>query len=100
VDWPKYIERFAALCPGVPVTLEIIAGFPYSVPYFKENFWRAWPRAKASDFARFLALAKRGRPLAPHRSADAKEEQEYQRAQLERSLDYAKKVLGVGLKQG
>jgi len=98
VDWPKYIERFAALCPGVPVTLEIIGGFPYSVPYFKKDFWQAWPKARASDFAKFLALAKRGKPLPPHKSPDDKAERDYQRAQLEQSLDYAKRVLGLGLK--
>jgi len=98
VDWPKYIEKFAALCPGVPVILEIISGFAYSVPFRKEDFWRAWPKARASDFVKFLALARRGTALPSHKSPDAKAEQEYQKAQLERSLRYAKDVLGLGLK--
>jgi sugar phosphate isomerase/epimerase len=99
LDWPMYVERFAALCPGVPVIFEIISGFARPIPYFEENFWNAWPKAKAGDFVKFLALAKHGKPLAPHKSPDTQAEQEYQRAQLERTLDYAKKVLGLGMKR-
>ena len=54
------------------------------------------PRAK--DFAKFVALAKRGKPLPLHRSADTKSEQEYQKGELERSLKYCKEALGLGLK--
>lgn len=98
VDWKRYFERFGALCPSVPVNLEIICGSARSVPYLQPGFWRAWPKARASDLARFLALAKRGKALAAHHSADAKAEQEYQRGELERSLRYCKDVLGIGLK--
>ncbi len=98
VDWKKYFERFAALCPRVPVNLEIISGFARPITYLKESFWGVWPKAKASEFAKFLALAKRGKPLEPHKSPDAKAEQEYQKAELERSLTYCKEKLGLGLK--
>ena len=98
VDWRQYFETFAARCPKVPVQLEIISGFPRPVPYLQKDFWRVWPKAKASDFAKFLALAKRGHPLPPHKSAGLNAEQEYQKAELERSLTYCKTVLGLGLK--
>jgi sugar phosphate isomerase/epimerase len=98
VDWKKYFERFAVLCPNVPVNLEIISGFAKPIPYLREDFWVVWPKAKAADFARFLALAKHGNPLEPHKSPDSKAEQEYQKAELERSLKYCKEVLGLGLK--
>jgi len=98
VDWPRYVEKFATLCPGAPVNLEIISGFAHPVPYLKDGFWDVWPKARASDFVKFLALARRGKPLGSHKSPDAKAEQEYQKEQLERSLRYAKEVLGLGLK--
>ena len=98
VDWKTYFETFAALCPNVPVNLEIISGFSRPVAYLQKDFWNAWPKAKASDFAKFLALAKRGKPLESHKSPDPKAEQEYQKAELERSLRYCKEVLGLGLK--
>ena len=98
VDWKKYFEKFAALCPKVPVNLEIISGFSRPIAYLRDDFWKAWPKAKAADFAKFLALAKRGKPLEGHKSPDAKAEQEYQKTELERSLRYCKEALGLGLK--
>jgi sugar phosphate isomerase/epimerase len=98
VDLKTYFEVFARLCPSVPVHIETISGFAREIPYLKTDFWKVWPKARASDFAQFLALAKRGKPLPPHKSADAKEEQEYQKGELERSIKYCKEVLGLGFK--
>jgi len=98
VDWKKYFERFAVLCPNVPVNLEIISGFARATPYLQKDFWGVWPKARASDFAKFLAMAKRGKPLESHKSPDNKAEQEYQKTELERSLKYCKETLGLGLK--
>ncbi len=66
VDWKTYFERFAALCPNVPANLEIISGFARPVPYLHDDFWKVWPKARAADFAKFLALAKRGKQLESH----------------------------------
>jgi 3-oxoisoapionate decarboxylase len=98
VDLKAYFQKFAALCPGVPVHIETISGFNREIAYLKDDFWKVWPKAKASDFARFLALAKRGKPREPHKSPDALAEQAYQKGELERSLKYCKEVLGMGLK--
>ena len=98
VDLKTYFEKFAGLCPKVPVHIETISGFAREYPYLKPEFWKVWPKARAGDFARFVALAKRGKPLPPHKSADAKEEQEYQKGELERSIRYCKETLGLGLK--
>ncbi len=58
----KFIERYRELCPqGRPCSLEIITGRPPTVlPYLEPDFWKAFPKAKASEFARFVALAKSG----------------------------------------
>jgi sugar phosphate isomerase/epimerase len=98
VDCQRLFERFAVLCPNVPVNLEIISGFAYPIPYNKDDFWAAWPNAKASDFAKFLALARRGKPLPSHRSPDNKAEQEYQKDELERSIKFCREKLGLGTK--
>jgi 3-oxoisoapionate decarboxylase len=98
VDWKRYFERFAALCPSVPVNLEIICGFARPISYMQEGFWRIWPKARASDFAKFLALAKRGKPLPTHKAGDARAEQDYQKGELERSLRYCRETLGIGQK--
>ena len=45
-----------------------------------------------------MALAKRGKALPPHKSANDQEERDYQKGELERSIKYCKDVLGLGLK--
>lgn len=94
VDFKTYMSRFAELCPGVPVHIETISGFPREIPYLNQDFWKVWPKVPAKNFARFLALAKTGKPL-PRATPD---DPVYQRDQIERSLKYCKEVLGLGLK--
>ncbi|MDX2034299.1 MAG: sugar phosphate isomerase/epimerase [Blastocatellia bacterium] len=102
VDWPAYFDRYAALCPGVPVILEIISGFNRAYPYQQPDFWKFYGDLRAQEFLGFTALARRGTPRAawqPPAGADRKTaEQEYQRAELERSLKYCRETLGLGLK--
>jgi sugar phosphate isomerase/epimerase len=98
LDAKAYFQRFAELCPGVPANLEIISGFTRDFPYLKREFWKEYPKARATDFARFLAMAKRGQAIEQHRSVDNTVEQEYQKSQLERALKYCKEVVGLGLK--
>jgi sugar phosphate isomerase/epimerase len=102
VDLPAYFRRFRELCPNCPVHIETISGFNREFPYLKQEFWEAFPKARAADFARFLALAKKGKPRPtwqPPAGQDRKQaEQDYQKAEIERSLRYCKDVLGLGLK--
>jgi len=98
VDLKAYFAEFARLCPAVPVHIETISGFAKEFRCLEAGFWKDWPKAKAADLAAFLALARRGKAIPPHRSANAKEEQEYQKGELERSIKYCKEVLGLGLR--
>ena len=102
VDLEAYMDRFARLCPGVPIQLETISGVQRSVPYLSADFWKPYPAVLARDFAAFVALAKRGAPLKPFavpEGADAREATAaFQKAELERSVRYCKEVLGLGLK--
>lgn len=91
VDLKTYVRRFAEICPGTPIQLEIISGFARPFPYLQPDFWKPYPRARASDFAAFLALAKRGRAIEGQRQTA-----EYQKSELERSIKYSKEVLGLG----
>ena len=102
VDTKSYAEKFAALCPDVPFQLEIISGVQRSFPYLDPAFWSPYENARATDFAAFLALAKRGRPIeafeAPAGPERGQAVRNYQKTQLERSIKYCKEVLGLGLK--
>ena len=94
LNWKKYTTRFAELCPGVPLQLEIISGFSKSFDYNKAKFWKAYPDAKASHFARFLELARAGKEVAKGESGSA----EYQTSELLKSIKYCKEELGIGLR--
>lgn len=96
IDWKPYFARFAQLCPNVPVHIETISGFNREISYLKKDFWGVWPKAKASDLAQFIALAKTGKSKPTHKSANHEEEQAYQKGEVERSLAYCKNVLGLG----
>lgn len=102
VDFKTYMRRFAELCPHTPVQLEIISGFARPYPYRKEEFWSHYRDIRAHEFSRFEELARRGKPIEPYHAPEGKDkkiaEQEYQRAELERSLKYCREVLGLGLK--
>ncbi len=102
VDFQTYIKRFAELCPGVPIHLETISEFARSLPYLKKEFWTHYTKVRAPEFARFIALAKRGKPVAPFKIAEGQDRklatQEYQKAELERSIRYCRETLGIGLK--
>jgi sugar phosphate isomerase/epimerase len=109
IDLRKLVARYRQLCPKASMQLEIITGRPPRVlPYLEPDFWKAFPKAKASEFARFAALAKSGHPFTgfmvvedgataplPEFQAALREQQ---RVDLERSIEYAKKSLGVGVK--
>jgi sugar phosphate isomerase/epimerase len=109
VDFARFTERFRAACPGVAMQLEIITGRPPRVlPYLEADFWQAFPKAQASEFARFVALAKSGHPFmgamviedvaGTHSAAIMQEAlKEQQRLDLERSLEFARKKLNVGV---
>ena len=102
VDWKRYFARFAELCPNTPVQLELISGRPIPIPYLRDEFWDAYPKARLREFMKFAALAKRGSPKQPfvvptdHEAKLA--EQEFQKAELERSIKYCREILGLGLK--
>lgn len=101
VDWKKYFDRFAQLCPGVPVHIETISGFNRGIDYLKPEFWKAFPDMKAPTLAHYVAWAKSGKardPWQPPAGKDRGEaEKEYQRAEIEESIRYCKS-LGLGLK--
>jgi 3-oxoisoapionate decarboxylase len=101
-DWPAYFDRYAALCPQTPVVLEIISGFNRAFPYQQREFWTHYGDLRAREFLGFNAMAKRGKARAAYKAPEGKDrklaEQDYQRAELERSLTYCREALGLGLK--
>ena len=109
VDLVRFVEQFRKLCPQSSMQLEIITGRPpthAAVPGGAISGRRS-PKMPAAEFARFVALAKSGHPFMgamviedvpgqkPAVMAEALKEQ--QRIDLERSFEYARKKLNVGV---
>ncbi len=108
IDFVRFTQEFRKLCPQSSMQLEIITGRPPTVlPYFEADFWKAYPHMPASEFARFVALAKAGHPFmgamviedvsGQHAAVMAEALKEQQRIDLERSFEYARKKLNVGI---
>ncbi len=94
IDWVSYFRRYAELCPQVPVNIETIGGFAVEFPYLQPDFWKTFPKKSAAEFARFEALVRRGRAIAPHDGNDRVQ----QGGELERSVRYLREVIGLGAK--
>jgi sugar phosphate isomerase/epimerase len=102
IDWPAYLAKWRELCPTVPVQIETISGFPRPFPYLQREFWAPYGNARAEDFARFVALARKGRKLEPFKAPAGvdkkKADQDYQKQQLERSIAFCREKLGLGVR--
>jgi hypothetical protein len=102
VDWKKFIERWRHFCPRVPFQIETISGFARSFPYKSDAFWRDYDK-RPDALAQFEALAARGHPLESFHVPDGVDKKEaerlFQKAEIERSIDYCRKELGLGIRK-
>jgi 3-oxoisoapionate decarboxylase len=95
-DWHAYVKRFQELCPTDAFILEIISyKWGHEMNYLEPAFWKQFPRARASEFARFVALAKRGSEVELPPGRPAGPEQAQQKFDLEESLRYCREELGI-----
>jgi hypothetical protein len=110
VDFRRIVARARDLCPSVYIYIKPITGRPpANLAILEPDYWKQFPDARAADVARFLALAKNGRPyekemviedvsgrsnIEPYAAAL----QYQQRDHMERSVEYAKKTLDLGVK--
>ena len=105
VDFRRWADIFAEKVKGVPVFIETIAGLRRPFNYLSDpDFWKPWPKARAQDLARFLAVAKRGKPrealpALPQGAERAAAEQAQQKADLrEAASPTAAAALGFGIR--
>ncbi|NWF83525.1 MAG: sugar phosphate isomerase/epimerase [Bryobacteraceae bacterium] len=111
VDFKAIVARVAEACPNVAVYIKPITGrAPEILNYFEPGFWKLYPNARAADLARFMRLAKSGRPYertmviadvpgGPKPAPELEAALRYQqREHLERSVEYGKKTLDLGIR--
>lgn len=95
-DMKAYAKRFFELAPDAPFILETISGFSRPFPYLQPEFWKGYEEIPAKNFAAFVALAKKGKPIPPFEkpAENPKEaEQAFQKADLERSIQWCRENL-------
>ena len=102
VDFKIIAKRWQELMPEKPFILEIISGFSHSFPYQRADFWPGYEAIRAEGLVKFQALSELGKAIPPFKADEGanhdKSEQDYQLAELERSIAYCKKTLGMGRK--
>lgn len=108
VNLPGVVDEYKRLCPGKSILLEVITGRPpQMLPYLEDAWWNGFRKLPAPDFARFLALVKKGRPyLGPMVIGGPGEKdpaivaalREQQKLDLERSLNYCQETLKLGVR--
>jgi 3-oxoisoapionate decarboxylase len=92
----NYIRRFAELCPGKTISLEVIITGPVVQRFIEPNFWQAYRKTPAWEFARFLALAEKGKPRpAPVPPPSKEEAAAREREDLEASLRWLRELRNV-----
>jgi sugar phosphate isomerase/epimerase len=93
----EYLRKYLQLCPGRALSLESIVTNARIYPYRDPQFWDAYRNDPAWEFARFLDIAERGKPRpAEPAPADREGVLRKEREDLEASLVYTKRVLGMG----
>jgi hypothetical protein len=106
-DFKAIVARAAEILPRVHIYCKpITARPPVVIPVYSGEFWTKWfPRARSRDLARFLALARKGRPYdKPHLLADVNGVRErymdglkvQQLEHMSRSLEYCRQTLHLG----
>ncbi|HUS04984.1 MAG TPA: TIM barrel protein [Bryobacteraceae bacterium] len=88
-----YVRKYASLCPGKALSLEIIVTGPRKFAYLTPQFWEAYKRTPAWEFSRFVALVDKGTPKPAPPPAAKDQAGERERADLEASLAYTQKLL-------
>src|SRR5947209_12889616 len=89
----SYVRRYAELCPGRPLSLEIIVTQPRIFAYKDPKFWDSYERTPAWEFARFVKLVESG-TARPQQAPVPKElAAERERQDLEASVAYTKKLI-------
>jgi hypothetical protein len=110
IDFKAFLARLRQLATGVHVYIKPITGRPPAIlPVYDRDFWKMYPDSRAGEFARFLALAKKGRPYEGHvviEDLQGRQTPEpfveavkyQQKEHMERSVAYAKKELDLGVR--
>jgi 3-oxoisoapionate decarboxylase len=95
VDIPSLLKRYAELCPGKAMSLEIIVMGPRSYPWRKPDFWTGYGNVRAAEFARFVNISDSGKPQTPRAPVAKDQIPGVEREDFEASLVWTKSFLSA-----
>ena len=72
VDIGDWVRKYAQLCPGRAIDLEVIVGGSRVHRIYDAKFWDGYRNVRAYEFMRFLALAEKGTPPPAAAAAPAR----------------------------
>jgi sugar phosphate isomerase/epimerase len=109
VDFKKIVAKAKEVCPPISVYNKPITGRPPALmAIYDQKFMDTWKDMRGSDLARFIALAKQGHPYEGHMVIEdvpgtrpepiAAALQFQQRDHMQRGVEYARKVLDLGVR--
>jgi sugar phosphate isomerase/epimerase len=109
VDFKAILAKAREICPPIAVFNKPITGRPPAIqPVWDKEFMKKFADVRAADFARFLALAKKGGPYERHMVIEdvpgktpeslAAALTYQQKEHMERGVDYCKKALDLGVR--
>jgi sugar phosphate isomerase/epimerase len=90
-----YVRKYAALCPGRALSLEVIVTSPRIFAFEDPKFWEAYRNTPAWEFERFVAIAEKGTPRPKAEPVPKELAREREREDLEASLRYTHKLLNI-----
>jgi sugar phosphate isomerase/epimerase len=92
IDIQSYVRKYAELCPGRALSLEIIVTGPRIYPFLDPKFWDAYKTTPAWQFSRFLALADKGKVRPADPPVPKEQVAQREREDLEISFRYTKEL--------
>jgi hypothetical protein len=95
VDIDGFVRKYAAMCPGRALSIESIVMGPRTYAFHDPKFWDAYRDVPAWEFERFLEVADRGKPRPPEPRLTGEAALRKEREDLDASLQYAARLLGV-----
>lgn len=91
-----YVRKYAQLCPGRALSLEIIVTGARYYNYRDPKLWQAYRNTPAWEFARFLALVEKGEPRPDPPRVSKQEAVAREREDLEASIAWTHQLLNKG----
>lgn len=89
----SWVRKLAERRPDIAITQEVIVTGPREFNFMEPDFWKGYENVRASEFARFLAIAESGTPDTAYKGPSKEERPRREREDLEASMRHVQSLL-------